>query len=88
MKISFKKRERISEQILLFLYTKNPQPLFTSEIAREMARDEEFIKKLLTDLKNKGLVVLIAKNSQGKKYLRRQRWTLSDSAYRIYKGYQ
>lgn len=88
MKISFEKKEKICEQILLFLYSKNPQSLFTSEIAKEMARDEEFIKKMLLDLKKKELVVLIIKNPQGKRYLRRQRWTLSDSAYKIYKRYQ
>jgi len=34
MKISQKKRERISEQILASLYLANPKPLFTSQIAQ------------------------------------------------------
>ena len=56
MKISKEKRDKISEQILLFLYNSFPTQPFTAEIARELARDEEFIKKLLVELKEKGLV--------------------------------
>ena len=44
MKISIQKREKISEQILAYLYSISPRPSFTSHIAEELARDEEFIK--------------------------------------------
>lgn len=88
MKISEQKIEKISEQILSLLYSKFPSSLFTSDIAKELARDEEFIKNLLCKLKKNKLVVLITKNPKGKEYVRRQRWTLSDSAYKIYRTYQ
>jgi len=88
MKISNNKVEKISEQILSLLYSKSPNSLFTSDIARELARDEEFVKKILYDLRKNKLVVLITKNPKGKDYLRRQRWVMSDSAYKIYKTYQ
>lgn len=88
MKISKEKREKISEQILLFLYLINPQPTFTSHIAQELARDEEFIKKILTELKNKKLVLEIKKNPKGTDYKRRSRWRLSDKAYQVYKENQ
>ena len=85
MKISDVKKEKISEQILAALYTVNPKPLFTSQVAMEIARDEEFIKKLLLDLKDKKLVVEIKKNPKGVPYLKRSRWKLSDYTYRAYK---
>ena len=88
MKISKNKREKISEQILLFLYSKVPQALFTSNIASELARDEEFVKKLLLELKKGGLVSEIKKNAKGASYRRRSRWSLTDSVYRAYKVYQ
>jgi predicted GTPase len=88
MKISKEKKEKISEQILALLYSKSPKALFTVDIAREMARDEEFIKKILLDLKSKNFVNLVNKNPKGKTYSRRQRWLLTDSTYSIYKGYQ
>lgn len=88
MKISNKKREKISEQILALLYSIAPKSLFTSQIASEIARDEEFIKKLLLNLKNKKLVVEIKKNPKGRLYLRRSRWKLSDEAYEVYKHHQ
>ena len=85
MKISQEKRKKISEHILFFLYSNTPKPFFTSEISKAQARDEEFVKKLLLELKNKNLVVEIKKNPKGKPYLRRSRWKLSDAAYSAYK---
>lgn len=85
MKISEKKKEKISEQILAYLYEISPKPVFTSKIAEEIARDEEFIKKLLLKMKKKGFVKEIKKNAKGINYLRRKRWTLSDKAYEAYK---
>ena len=88
MKISNKKREKISEQILALLYSTSPKTLFTSHIAEEIARDEEFVKKLLINLKEKKLVLEVKKNPQGIIYKRRSRWKLSDAAYLSYKNHQ
>ncbi len=88
MKISQIKKEKISEQILATLFSYSPRSLFTANIAREIARDEEFIKSLLNKLKLRGLVVEIKKNSQGTSYIRRSRWGLSDTAYQAYKNKQ
>jgi predicted transcriptional regulator with HTH domain len=88
MKISQKKREKISEQILATLFAVSPKSLFTSQIAQEVARDEEFIKNLLLDLKKKNFVLEIKKNSKGISYLRRLRWRLSEEVYNFYKSQQ
>ncbi len=85
MKISEEKKEKISEQVLAYLYYVNPKPMFTLHIAREIARDEEFIKKILLDLKKKNFVIEIKKNPQGIQYIQRSRWKLTDSIYKIYK---
>ncbi|MDP4039007.1 MAG: hypothetical protein Q8P57_00275 [Candidatus Pacearchaeota archaeon] len=86
--ISNQKREKISEQILHHLFTISPSSEFTSKIAEETARDEEFTKSLLTDLEKKKLVVRIDKNPKGIPYLKRQRWRLSSQAFSIYKNHQ
>jgi len=88
MKISKKKEEKICEQILGYLFQENPKPLFTSHIAREIARDEEFTKKLLMQLKKKNLTIEIKKNKEGVSYLRRSRWKLSSSTYTAYSNRQ
>jgi hypothetical protein len=85
MKISKEKREKISEQILALLFQNSPKLLFTFHIAKEIARDEEFTKELLLDLRNKGLVMEVKKNPEGVSYKKRARWKLSDNAYEIYK---
>ena len=87
-KISKQKIEKISEQILSYLYSIFPKQIFTSDIAREMARDEEFMKNLLIELEKKELVIKINKNSLGYKYSRRLRWRISNKAYEIYKKLQ
>jgi len=84
MKISKEKRDRIKEQILSFLLHIYPDSKFTAEISREIARDEEYTKKLLEEMNNKRLVVDIRKNSEGEIYSRRIRWRLSKKVYQNY----
>ena len=86
--ISKKKKDKIAEQILHYLFAVSPEAKFTSQIAIEIARDEEFTKSILADLKHKQLVNEINKNAEGLVYSRRQRWRLSDKAYIAYKKYQ
>lgn len=85
MKISDEKKEKICEQILDYLFFSNPKSLFTIQIAKEIARDEEFTKKLLIYLKKKNLILEIKKNPEGIVYLKRSRWKLSENAYNHYK---
>ena len=87
-KLSEKKKEKISEHILSLLYDSFPKTLFTSNIANELARDEEFVKDLLKNLENKGFLVEVVKNSKGIAYSKRIRWRLSNKVYEIYKEHQ
>ena len=88
MKLSDHKKDKISEQILAYLYSINPKPAFTSHISNEIVRDDEMVKQLLHGMKKKGLVVEIRKNPKGKDYSKRSRWVLSEQAYEIYKAKQ
>lgn len=85
MRISKEKKDKISEQILSELFHFYPKALFTAEIAKNLARDEEFVKSLMLELKNKNLVSMIKKNPQGEFYSRRIRWILSPQAFQAYK---
>jgi DNA-binding IscR family transcriptional regulator len=84
MRLSKEKRDKIKEQVLSFLYQSFPEQLFTAHIAKELARDEEFIKKILEELREKGLVKPIRKNSKGLDFIRRIKWQLSSNAYNVY----
>ena len=86
MKLSQVKKDKISEQILSHLYHLYPQSRFTAEIARELARDEEFIKALMLELQKKSLVTAIKKNPAGIDYERRIKWRLSNNSYSAYKS--
>lgn len=86
--ISKEKKEKIQEQLIYYLFTIFPKQIFTSDIAKELARDEEFVKKLLLELESKSILVRIDKNSQGIKYERRARWRISNETYEIYSKHQ
>lgn len=88
MFISKEKQEKISEQILAYLFSTNPKPLFTFSIAKEIARDEEFVKKLLLNLKKKNLVIEVKKSPKGMGYIKRSRWKLTEEVYNLYKSRQ
>jgi len=84
MRLSQTKKDKITEQILSFLYHGFPKQPFTAEIAREIARDEEFIKRILFELHEKGLVTNIKKNSKGETFTRRLKWRLTNKVYDVY----
>lgn len=86
--LSEKRKEKISEQILHYLFTIAPEPAFTNKVAYEVARDEEFTKTLLKDLAKKNLVIEIKKSPKGEDYELRRRWRLSNEAFNIYKKHQ
>jgi len=86
MRLSKDKKDRITEQILQYLFHAFPKQPFTAEIARDIARDEEFVKALMIELKEKGLVIEINKNNKGEILKRRLKWRLSSKVYDIYKS--
>jgi hypothetical protein len=88
MRLSKDKKDKIAEQILSFLYHGFPNEPFTAEIAREVVRDEEFIKRILFELKDKSLVLAIRKNNKGEMFSRRLKWRLSNKVYDIYRSKQ
>ncbi len=85
-KISQQKKDKIAEQILYYLFSIAPESTFTTEIAKEVARDEEFTKVILQSLKDKSLIIEINKNPKGVQYIKRQRWRISNQAFDAYKS--
>ena len=86
--LNIEKVNTIKSNILSHLFEIFPRALFTAEIAKSEARDEEFTKSIMFDLKGKGLVILIKQNKKGIKYLKRMRWRLTNKAYNAYKQHQ
>ena len=84
--ISKKKKSKISEQILSYLYAISPDSSFTAKIAEEIIRDEEFTKSLLEDLEKSKLLVRVTKGPQGQDYARWTRWRMSKVAFDAYKN--
>jgi len=79
-RISEEKIKKIKESIISLLFSKFPYAMSTARIARELVRDEEFIKKILLELEKEKIVKRIAK------YQRKNEWQLSNKAYEAYKN--
>lgn len=84
-KISKEKEDKIMSDILSILFNSSPKAIFTSEISKTLARDEEYIKKLLLAMESKSLVVSIKKSPKGNNYSKCIRWRLNNQAYDVYK---
>lgn len=76
-KLSDKKIEKVKSDVLSLLYENNLKPLYTFQIAEEIARDDEFVLKLLRNLEKNGLVKQANKGN-------RRRWFMTDEAYKAY----
>ncbi len=87
-RISEEKRQKISEQILFHLYTVFPKQIFTAEVAKEVARDEEFTKRILIEMEKRGLIIRVDRNPDGIKYELRLRWRISNKAQIAYSQMQ
>lgn len=87
-RISRLKQDKIKEGILLLLFQSSPKSLFTAEISQELARDEEYVKKLLLEMESETMVLSVKKNPDGLDYKRRLRWNLTEKVYNAYKGAQ
>jgi len=76
-KLSEKTIKNIKEQLINMIFENSPKSLYTNELASLLARDEEFTKRLLLELKDQGLVEPVSKNPKGKNFLIRRRWKLT-----------
>jgi len=84
-KISQKKIEKIKEDILSTLFEAGMRGMFTKQISEEIARNDEFILKLLIDMEKQKLVKQMIKTKKGTEFIRRKQWTLTNKAYEAYK---
>lgn len=83
-KLSQDKINKIKEEIISLLYNNNLKPMFTNEVANPLIRDEEFIKRILLELKKEGIIKEIIKSQKGTTYHRWRRWALTQKTYDAY----
>lgn len=81
-KISKERQERIKEELLRELFDIFPHFDCTETISEKVNRDNEFILKLLKELKKKGLIGEI-QESKGKNIKRK--WQMRSKVYGMYK---
>jgi len=84
-KISQKKVEKIKEDILSVLFDAGIRGMFTKQISDEIARNDEFVLKLLNELEKQKIVKQMRKTKKGTEFIRRKQWTLTTKAYEAYK---
>lgn len=89
VKLSSKTIQLLRDDILSILYDRPLEAMYTNQIAMELRRDKEFVKKLLLDMKKDGYVDEISKNKKGHSYQTRKRWripkTVLEKLNQVYK---
>jgi len=83
-KISLNTINLLKDDIISILYENQLRPLLTIEVAKELRRDKEFTKKLLLELKQKGILNEIKKNNKGKDYIKRSKWLIKPNIINKY----
>ncbi|MCG2717321.1 MAG: hypothetical protein L6408_00600, partial [Nanoarchaeota archaeon] len=80
-KISEKKVEKIKENILSVLFDAGMRGMFTKQIGDEIARNDEFVLRLLKELEKQKIIKQMNKTKKGTTFIRRKQWTLTNKAY-------
>ena len=75
-KLSSRTKQLLKDDVVSVLFEKAPVSLFANEVALEMRRDNEFVKELLLELENVGVVERVEKGVSGRKYRKRMRWRI------------
>ena len=75
VKLADKTMALLKNDILAILYESSLKPMYTSHIATELRRDNEFVLKLLLELKKEKLVKEVKKGKRGD-YLARKKWII------------
>lgn len=79
VRLSDKTTTLLKNDILAILYESSLKPMYTSHIATELRRDNEFVLKLLLELKKEKLVKEVKKGKRGD-YLARKKWVIPPEA--------
>ncbi len=82
-KISERNIDKIKNEILYLLYESKLKGIYTKKIADEVARDDEFVLRLLKDLEREKIVKTVNLNKI--KFVRRKKWLMTEEAYKKYK---
>ncbi len=81
-RIGKNKGDRIKEEILRFLYDEYPSFHFTNRISYEVIRDNEFVLKLMREMRKEELVISMDdKGGRGE----RKKWKLEEEVFNKYK---
>ena len=83
-RISDKNIEKIKNEILYLLYESKLNGLFTKKIADELARDDEFVLRLLNGLEKDKIVKTVNSHLKSN-FIRRKKWVMTEEAYKKYK---
>ncbi|MFH0835585.1 MAG: hypothetical protein V1834_00285 [Candidatus Micrarchaeota archaeon] len=83
-RVSKKTFDKVAESVLGVLYDNYPGSVSTRFVAGEVARDKEFVAKVLDFLRGKGFVEQWTKSRAGEEYERWAKWRLSKRAYDKY----
>lgn len=84
-KISKKNIKKIEEDVLRIVFDAGLAGIFTFKIAEELARDDEFVLRILKGLEKNEIIRQVKKSGKGHEYYRKRKWVMTTNAYEKYK---
>lgn len=86
-KLSEKTKKYVKDEIVSVLFNSRAA-MYANQVASNMGRDKEFIKQMLLELEEMGVVVRFDKSRKGKAYKERCRWRLKPEVEKAFRQMQ
>lgn len=86
-KLSEKTKKYVKDEIVSVLFNSR-SAMYANQIGSSMGRDKEFIKQMLVELEERGVVVRFDKSKKGKAYKERCRWRLKPEVEKAFRQMQ
>lgn len=84
-RLSEKTKKYVKDEIVSVLFNSH-SAMYANQVAASIGRDKEFIKQMILELEELGIVSRFDKNKRGKHYKERCRWRLKPEVEKVYRN--
>jgi len=86
-RLSEKTKKYVKDEIVSVLFN-SMTALYANQVAANMGRDKEFVKQMILELEEMGVVIRYDKSKKGKAYKERCRWRLKPDVEKAFRRMQ
>ena len=86
-RLSEKTKKYVKDEIVSVLFN-SMTALYANQVAANMGRDKEFVKQMILELEELGVVIRYDKSKKGKAYKERCRWRMKPEVEKAFRRMQ